>query len=431
MTDETTLESPRLDDKPILISGMFDMCNFGDLLFPLVAAYRLKRYGFNIVAVSPTGRSTGLADAMPSIAVDEVLTGGIQARGFLLGGGYIIHNHRMQFLAEYREADLGEWVGPGMWLGITLAAALRDVPVAWNGPGVPHPFARSHRVVVDASLHAADYVSLRDRGSRELLEPPDDVSVAIVPDPIADLASLWAARQLSVSFEEFLARKSAPREVRLAAFHVRNRSLAGIGVAGIAAALDAFAQDEGVCPVLLAVGRSHEDEVTARAVSACMRARHLVLDDPLSLAEIAAVICNSVVYAGASLHGYVAAAAYHVPGVLVALPAYRKFAGFLEHTQRLQDLARGWPEALQLASARVRGGPVEGIPPSVTIALDRHWDSIAQALSDRGHRRQERSDFLRACVQVGISAIGPRWAHQPLMRRSSGSRPEPIRSHFR
>ena len=400
---------------------MFDMCNFGDLLFPLVAAYRLKRYGLEVLPVSPTGRTTGLVDALPSVAVGEVLSGAIQGRGFLLGGGYIIHNHRMHFLAEYREGDLGEWIGPGMWLGVTLAAALRDVPVAWNGPGVPHPFARSHRVAVDAALRAADYVSLRDRGSKELLEPPDDVSVAIVPDPIADLSSMWPADGLTVHFRKFLSRKNAPSDVRYAAFHLRNRSLAGIGMAGIAAALDAFAQEEGVCPILLAVGRSHEDEVTARAVSTCMRVRHFVLDDPLSLAEITAVICNSAVYVGASLHGYVAAAAYHVPGVLVALPAYRKFAGFLEHTQRIHDLTHGWLEALGLASGRLRDGHVVGIPSSVTVALDRHWDAIAKALSDRGHRRQERIDFLRACLEVGISAIGPRWAHQPLIRRGGSS----------
>ncbi len=420
-TGGKTLESDAWRDKPVLVSGMFDMANFGDLLFPLVAEYRLGAFGLPIVPVSPTAARVEMSDVLPSVSIGEVVRGEVPARGMLIGGGYIIHNHSMAFLAEYAGSDLAEWVGAGMWLGMTVAASLQDVPLAWNAPGVPHPFATSHRAVVDAAIRATDYVCLRDKGSRELLACPADVDVTIVPDPVADLARLWPARTLDQAMRGFLDRKEVRRDARLAAVHVRNRSLAGLGSQGVAKMLDAFAAHEGLLPVLMAVGRSHEDDRTARAVSSAMREKHVVLDDPVSLREVASIICNSTVYVGASLHGYVAAASYGIPGVLVARPAYRKFAGFLEHTGRKEDLAGEWAAAFSLASTRLQERAT-GIPEAVYEKLDGHWARVAAALSDRDRRHRERQAFLRTCFQVGIAADGPGWAHRPFVRRSKPRR---------
>ncbi len=71
-----------------------------------------------------------------------------------------------------------------------------------------------------------------------------------------------------------------------------------------------------------------------------MTGPHVLLDDPLGLREIAAAIADAALYVGASFHGYVTAAVYDVPGVMVARPAFRKFGGFLRQTGRMQDLAR-------------------------------------------------------------------------------------------
>jgi len=83
----------------ILLTGMFDMRNFGDLMFPLIARERLD--GTNVVPVSPTGRDTGLIDALPSIPLAHMTSGQVEARGILIGGGYMIHGHKMHFLDEY------------------------------------------------------------------------------------------------------------------------------------------------------------------------------------------------------------------------------------------------------------------------------------------------------------------------------------------
>ena len=114
----------------LFLSGMFDMRNFGDLLFPLVARERLCGFepGFEILPVSPTGAATGFADALASVPLAEMMTGETPAHGILIGGGYMIHGHKMHFLGEYAADGLSEYAGPGLWLGATLAAAAAGTP---------------------------------------------------------------------------------------------------------------------------------------------------------------------------------------------------------------------------------------------------------------------------------------------------------------
>ena len=263
MTPSRQSQSPRR----VLLSGMFDMRNFGDLLFPLVARQRLSGFepGFEILPVSPTGTATGFMDALPSIPLTEMMTGESEAHAILVGGGYMIHGHKMHFLEEY--AAEREYAGPGLWLGATLAAAVRDIPIAWNAPGVPHPFARSQRMLVDAALRATDYISLRDTGSLELLEPPSDIAVDVVPDPIASLARMWPKPTLAAPFKALLERKGARHDTRYLALHFRNRSLARFGIEAAADAVDAFAQAQSLTPILVAVGQTHDDDTLARDIA--------------------------------------------------------------------------------------------------------------------------------------------------------------------
>lgn len=399
----------------IFLTGMFDMRNFGDLMFPLIARERLD--GMHVVPVSPTGRDTGFVDALPSIPLARMTTGQDAAQAILIGGGYMIHGHKMHFLDEYAADGLRDYAGPGLWLGATLAAAIRDIPIAWNAPGVPHPFARSQRPLVDAAIRAASYCSVRDKGSLELLGPPTDGDVHIVPDPVAGITRLWPRNVLAAPFKNLIARKGARGDARYLALHFRNRSLAKLGAAGAAAAVESFSEAQGLVPILVAVRQTHEDDVVAREIARHLTVAHILLDDPVSLMEIASVFGQSALYIGASLHGYITAAAYGVPAVLVALPSYRKFQGFLDHTARGEDLAKDWPSAFAIASAR--SNQPTPLPGRVLEALDEHWRHITRALGDPKHRRSERHAFLQQWLNRGVDTNGLAWPHLPYMQRGA------------
>ena len=405
------------DRPPVLLAGMFDFDNYGDLLFPLVAQRRLASYGHPTIAVAPSAHRASFDDALPPIDITQMMLGQEPIAGVVIGGGYLIHANSLDLMEHYQTAGAGAWGGVGLWLGATLAAALRDAPIAWNAPGVPHPFSARQREFVIPALRAASYLSVRDRGAVNLLAPPHDIAISVVPDPIAEIASLWPRDSLRAAYERLLRRKGAPSGARLLAIHVRNRSMRGLDSADLGGKLKAFARRHGLVPMLIAVGRSHDDPATARQLAPHLGDTLLLLDDPSSLMEMTAALAYSGLYVGASLHGYVVSGAYGVPGVLVGRPAYQKFAGFLEHAGRMQDLAPDWPDALSLAAERAGEPTGPRWPATVFAALDDHWEGVRKALAAPQARAEARRDFALALLRQGIRNSGAGWAMQPFLNR--------------
>ncbi|MGJ3230740.1 MAG: polysaccharide pyruvyl transferase family protein [Oceanicaulis sp.] len=379
----------------LLICGAFDMQNFGDLLFPEIARARLPDWE-TVIAVAPTGCAPGLGCA-PPMPAQALFNPATPMDAVMIGGGYIVHDFEMDGLVKLRGSPSDRPAGARLsqcWEGATRAAALRRVPVVWNAPGVPFPFASPRRPALRAICEAADYFSLRDRASARLFLPEAPEAVTVTPDPVAELARHWPKRSLEPHWRRVRDRVGLGGGQDVLAVHVRDRSLNGLGPAGLAGLIDRFAAEAGLVPLLVAVGEAHDDAATARLVSACLTERHVVLEAPESLREIAAVFAHARLYVGASLHGYIAAAAYGVPGALVARPAYGKFAGFVEHAGWPDDLHRDWAGAFDHALALLQAAPVRPLPPTVFAALDAHWTSIRAALARTGALAAERSGFL-------------------------------------
>ena len=271
------------------ITGTFDVKNYGDLLFPLIAQWRLGE-AVEIVPASPAGTPAGYPDACDPISIETLLCGEDGLDAVLIGGGEIVHNFRLFAAVEgYRNENITAWAHPSLWLGATLAAALRDLPVAWNAPGVPVPFPAAQRSGLMAStLRAADYVSVRDTGSAACLGAPDDVEV--VPDTAVDIARMWPRDMLREPFLSLAARKGMAPETRYMAVHVRARSLGRTAPAELAEKIDAVSQAHEVTPMLIAIGPGVGDGETASAVARHLSGSHVLLDDPQSLKETAAAI---------------------------------------------------------------------------------------------------------------------------------------------
>ncbi|MFW2828532.1 polysaccharide pyruvyl transferase family protein [Sphingomonas sp. ID0503] len=396
---------PGTPSRRIAVTGVFDLQNYGDLMFPVIARHRLSS-GFDVVPVAPTAMRPNLSDAIDPVSLAELFGGSLRFDGLLIGGGYMIHALPMDFMPGYGPAGVAEWAGAGLWVGATIAAGGGDMPIAWNAPGVPHRFTPRQKRLMAPVLRAADYVAVRDRGAAQLLDAPADVPVTIVPDPVADLSRMWPRSGLEAEWRALLARKGVSGAARTLAVHLRDRAVAGIAMAEIAAALDELARRHTMLPVLVAVGANHDDPATMRALAAEMQGPRLLLDDPLSLREISAAFAFASLYIGSSLHGYIASASYGVPGVLVARPAYRKFSGFLDHSGRADDLAFQWDEAFAKAAERAASARSTPLPPHVFTALDTHWEHVTKVLAAPSTRRAQRDELLaHAKNQEGIVAM--------------------------
>jgi hypothetical protein len=402
----------------VLLTGTFDVANYGDLLFPLIAQRRLAGAGIEVTPVSPTDNRVPYVDAMRPIAAPCMMS--VDADGVLIGGGYIVIGQSAEALAGYRAAGVAHHAYPSLWLGATLAGAVKDVPVIWNAPGSPHPFAASRRAaIVTPALHAASRLAVRDRATARLLAA-DGLVLDVVPDTALDLPKLWSATELAAVHRDLLARKGLPRTSRTLAIHVRARSLARHPIEALAVQIEELVRHHDVVPMLLALGPDLGDVGVLRQLSAQLTVPHATLADAGSLRELAAAIAGAACYMGGSLHGYITAAAYGVPAVVVALPARPKYLGLLEQIGREADLAVCWPTAFDLVAARLRARSRTVLPASVGAALDRHWDQSVSALGDADSAAASRAAFLRTYIRQGVLSSRAGWIVAPHL---SGARP--------
>jgi hypothetical protein len=327
----------------------------------------------------------------------------------LIGGGNIVYGNisaatLLRLPPGTAQREIVDWAAPGIWLGPMLVAALRDAPVAWNAPGVPYVLTRRWHDLLAAAFRASEPVSLRDQASIDLLGPAaEGADIATPPDTALDLAAMWPRAALAPDFARLLARKSVSGDARFWAIHLRDRSLGEMAPGTLAGWIDAMSQSHGLTPLLVAIGPTLGDAEAMRDLSALLRSPHLLLDDPEGPREIAAAIAHCVGYSGASLHGYVTAAAYGLPGALVARPAHRKFGGFLGQIGHGAALFRSWDEVMALSHPFPDWpGP---IPESATARLDAHWQAVRDAFEHPARRRPQRAEFLRAFLAAGLDAV--------------------------
>lgn len=361
-------------ERQVVLTGTFDVRNYGDLLFPLLAAHRLAPHGITVRPASPTGRETGWKDAVPTEQMSAALDSPQKIDGILIGGGNIIHAQPVT-LPDYVETGVAERAYGGLWLDATLAAARRGVPVMWNAPGVPYSFDDEMKPILQAALRAASHVAVRDEESAAFLAP---FKPHVVPDTAIGLASLWPRQSLEPAYRHLLEKSGADPQARFIALHVKARSVKG-PPESIAPLIDAFSEATGCQPLLMALGQCHDDHVATTKICAALQRPRIDLSYPVGLREIAAAIAFSQGYVGASMHGYVTAAAYRVPGIIVGRPALPKMRGLLAHLNRPRDEVSDWTAGFDAMITRMRT-LCEPVPKQAFENLDAHWGVVAKTL---------------------------------------------------
>jgi len=298
--------------------GTFDLSNYGDLLFPLVASRELgKGRGLHLQVVSPSGGKSAFEDALPTTGIYDFVDEGNPPDAMLVGGGNIIQTASSQLYnningARSRLAYSDLWIGPALFSPI-------DVPILWNAPGVPDPFLKEHYTLIQEALKRANYLSVRDELSRQyLLDVWPDAEIAIVPDTAWGVDCLWTEEQLAAAHAALFAAGGLKRPERSIVLHVQRWSIGQAGIRALAQKLDAIARSLAATPIILAAGPCYGDDVLAREVAQHMSTSPVIFDIPGRLLEIAACIAHASLYAGSSMHGLITASAFGIPGLCVA-----------------------------------------------------------------------------------------------------------------
>ncbi|MFM8702607.1 MAG: polysaccharide pyruvyl transferase family protein [Planctomycetia bacterium] len=190
----------RQPSRQVGIVGTFDVENYGDLLFPLIARAMLERRlgPVDMVAFSPNARSapTWPYDVRTVLDLPEALP---SLSALLVGGGQIIRfDHGYPIPVDPRvHTPIDYWLTPA------LLAALAGKPVIWNAIGAwtGSPPAPWYDDTLRAVLSASHLVGLRDEASREHLAAiAPQARLRFVPDTAFSLARLWPLAEESAGF---------------------------------------------------------------------------------------------------------------------------------------------------------------------------------------------------------------------------------------
>ncbi|AKV86367.1 hypothetical protein AKG07_08710 [Microbacterium sp. CGR1] len=356
--------------------GTFDVANYGDLLFPRLLEWRLADISDEVVHISPVGGIRIYRDVPVSRSLADVQRAGTEFDAAVVGGGNIIHDNGTN-LATYKSVKSVAY--PRLWLGATQLATRQRIPLVVNAPGVPKVPGRTAAPLMRRFASRADYLSVRDTYSQEVLRSIGVPGATVVPDSALELRDMFTTS--APANLDAPTRLTETLDSRFAAVHINARYKGG-DVASLARRLDELSATLQATIVLIAIGPCHGDDDFAETVAAQMHSDPVVFGAPKAVEDIAYVISRSCAYIGSSMHGFITAASFGVPGLIVAShAAQHKFRGLLAHLDAEERLVSSWDEALKVLSA---GGRQTALTPvDIEPALrriDDHWAELRGAL---------------------------------------------------
>ena len=375
------------------MAGTFDVENYGDLLFPLIAQAALARrvLHLQVRSFSLTSRDAS-SWPFPVHAVDGLPEAMAGLSALLVGGGQIV-----RFDKAYPVPVAPHVMMPiDYWLVPAVLAAAAQRPLIWNAVGAwtgssPAP---GFEPVVRAVLAASSFVGVRDLASREhLARIAPEADIRLLPDTAFSLSRLWPLERESAEFVGW--RRS--HGVGLPYVVVQAAPAMAVDQAHLESLLSSL---PGTVAVVLPVCWCHGDRAEAFPDLRGRLVRSPAWLDPRLVAEI---LGRAELVVATSLHACITGLSYGVPVVraMASNAVDRKFEllSEFEGVARLDD-----PEGCARVARRGRG-----IEPRVREHADRldgYWDDVARVAirprlpSDESALAGRLSRLRRACADV-------------------------------
>lgn len=188
----------------VAIFGTFDVENYGDLLFPIIAQEELTRR-LGSVNLQPFSYSTKNSSEWPYAVTSlvELPDAAGNLDGVLIGGGFLIRFDK--FVAQgYGPTTPNIHHPTGYWLTPALIAAQHAIPLIWNAPGMHcNDIPGWARPLLKVALEQSRYVRVRDTLSCDTLRAvTGDVEINVLPDTAFGLPRLIDEEQLSTEFTQ-------------------------------------------------------------------------------------------------------------------------------------------------------------------------------------------------------------------------------------
>ena len=292
------------------IYGMFDLDNYGDCLFPLIAKYKLNERNIEVTAVSITGKPVKYKDAVRSISREMARSEMRKEDVVLIGGGALLHDQPLTFFEDSKRWG-HKFNGKELWIGAMQDARCRGAKVAFNAPGAIGRCKLSTKIRFRQLRKPGDYINTRERIGGLLLE---EEGACVVPDTACDpdLGSILSYRE----------KREETRDTLLVC--LRRRSFNGIQKAKALEMIQGLAERMNLEIKLMPLSDSQQDGNTCEMIRNEIE-MPVSITNPASLLEIYTEFRKAKLVLTSSLHAYITAVQCQTRVILVKRPAYHKF----------------------------------------------------------------------------------------------------------
>lgn len=354
--------------KRIAHFGAFDHDSYGDLLFPWITEHFLGSE-YEVIHVAPSNTPTPWPDAKTCISVQQAMKRN-DWDGILVGGGDIIQAGGDWNPQKWQtDSVLALTAMPSLWIGASFLAAKLNIPLAWNAPGVPVQPKPEFIQAIRLALRAADYISVRDHRSKEILAAHTIANIQVIPDSAVMIDDLWPKPR---SIE-----RSSPFCIAPSLADLQTRSQ------DISAALTILREQDasGTMISALPLMAWERDDHAFHRIIASLGKDIDIRPRSITLQSCAHVLAGSRGYIGNSLHGFITASSYGVPAVLVIpsnVSTPQKHIGFIIATGQNPShyVTDSWRAAVTLLGKHHKLESRRHIRDEQY----RHWQTIKQAL---------------------------------------------------
>lgn len=367
----------------VAMFGTFDIANFGDILFPLVAEKMLRDRVSDLELRRYSYRAKSAAGWHYDVrAIGELERDLPETDLVLIGGGHLIHSNRYM-APDYGPTETHIPHPYGFWWLPAVAGRMAGVPVALHAISVGDSWPRWAEPLYRSFAEALDYANARDRQSLERLHDLGAPDPMLVPDSIFTIDRLVRRGEHSAEYRRFLADHGLthPYVIVQPSGTLRQET-------GVITDLLRQAQARGWAVLELPIFQEKLNRTGHWThIPGIVSARYD--PDPLLLAEI---IANAQGTIGVSLHLSIVSAVYGVP-------VYRKRYSDDSKFVLLNDIATGF----QFLDDNPRLVDEAGRPdPAIArfqAALDVHYDRLI-AMANAPRREPVRARGFKALAAL-------------------------------
>ena len=371
--------------------GTFDVENYGDLLFPVIAEYELKQRLENIEIVKYSYNekkdSSWVYNVKSLVDLLEDSTGVQSLDCILIGGGHLIRFDKK--VANHYFPPLPQIPHPtGYWLVPALTGIAAGRPVVWNTPGSSSELPEWAHGLLSFVLNQSAYVSVRDQLSLEALRKTGfDGECKVIPDTVFKIAHHFPRENLHAKVETMLSNIGIRRQYLVIQASSELETVTKVLLSNVDILSDF---DVLVLPIgpILGDNNSH-------ILSFLPQAKYF--QSWPALDEIAGLVANSSGVIALSLHLSITALAYGLPVLRPGTADYGKYA-FLRSSENIYFGEKGNLDGIMSFAKAIQSDSHHlcSFVKAAQSQVDSHWDEIAEICRKPQRRASLSKDFFHA-----------------------------------